>query len=434
VVRRSAGLALLRRNRDFRTLFTAQVISYCGDWFATVALLGLVLEITGSSVAAALVWVAQSLPAFLVTPLAGPCADRFDRRRIMVIASAIQTIAALAFLLVGSNTVWLAFLAQGAITALSAFFAPASQAAVPNLVGDEDLALATSMLAATWGAMLAIGAALGAGFTALFGRDAAFVADALSFVVAGGLIATITTPTKADRGTHHDRMKPIADTVAALRHAHQDRPLLYTLFAKGGYGLASGVVGLLAVLSVDRFASGDGGTGLLLAARGAGALMGPLIAARVAGVSISRILRACGIASLVFGVAYALVGLSTWLIVAALLVFVAHFGSGSLWTLSTVGLQVRTPDDLRGRILAADFAIVTLTSSVSVLAAGELARYVGLTPAFVALGAVSVVWGLVYLRLTQTVRQCEAVTLRSAPDVPARSSVRNQGPIEETGT
>ena len=112
-----------------------------------------------------MVFVAQSLPAFFVTPLAGTVADRFDRRKVLVIASSIQAVAALGFLLVGPGRVWMAFVAQGTIAALGAFFAPASNAALPNLVDKKDLPLATALMASTWGAMLAIGAALGAVFT-----------------------------------------------------------------------------------------------------------------------------------------------------------------------------------------------------------------------------------------------------------------------------
>ena len=77
--------SLLRRNPDYRRLFLAQVVSFAGDWFATVALVGLVIDRTGSDIAATLVWVAAMLPAFVVTPLAGPMADRYDRKRIMVV-------------------------------------------------------------------------------------------------------------------------------------------------------------------------------------------------------------------------------------------------------------------------------------------------------------------------------------------------------------
>src|SRR5437868_8876492 len=150
--------SLLRRNRDFRLVFIAQLVSFMGDWFASVALLGLVIDLTGSDLIASLVFVSQTLPSFLMTPLAGPAADRFDRRRLMVTVSVLQIGAALLFLLVGDGLVWLAFVAQGSISALGAFFQPASQAALPNLVEAADLPTATVVMSATWGAMLAVGA------------------------------------------------------------------------------------------------------------------------------------------------------------------------------------------------------------------------------------------------------------------------------------
>src|SRR5262245_16986206 len=129
---------MLRHNRDLRTLFIAQVVSYAGDWFAYVALLGLVDDLTDSSLLVALVFVAQVIPAFLLAPVAGAVADRFDRRKIIVTASAGQTVAALSLLAVGPGRVWLAFVAVAAVAALAAFVPPASQAAVPNLARDDE--------------------------------------------------------------------------------------------------------------------------------------------------------------------------------------------------------------------------------------------------------------------------------------------------------
>ena len=80
-------IGLLRRNGDFRAVFLAQIVSYCGDWFATVAMLGLVIDRTGSNLAGAAVLVVQSLPIFLLSPLAGPAADRIDRRLLMMVIS-----------------------------------------------------------------------------------------------------------------------------------------------------------------------------------------------------------------------------------------------------------------------------------------------------------------------------------------------------------
>src|SRR3990170_1799937 len=83
-------LLLLRRNRSFTRLYLAQLISFGGDWFATVALLGLALELTGSAALASLVLVLQSAPFFLASPFAGVPADRLDRRHLMVGADLLR--------------------------------------------------------------------------------------------------------------------------------------------------------------------------------------------------------------------------------------------------------------------------------------------------------------------------------------------------------
>ena len=125
-----------------------------GDWFCYVALIGLVNDLTGSSLLVALVFVSQALPGFLVAPIAGAAADRFDRRRIIVTVSCVQAVAAILLLGVGPGRVWLAFLAQATIAAFGAFVVPASQAAVPNLARDDDeLKKATALFGSTWGAM-----------------------------------------------------------------------------------------------------------------------------------------------------------------------------------------------------------------------------------------------------------------------------------------
>lgn len=107
-MRGTAPIALLRRNRDLRALFLAQVISFAGDWFAFVALVGLVLDLTGSDLAGSQVFVATILPTFLASSLVGPAVDRFDRRRLMVGVSIAQAALALLLLAVGPGRAWLA--------------------------------------------------------------------------------------------------------------------------------------------------------------------------------------------------------------------------------------------------------------------------------------------------------------------------------------
>lgn len=413
-------LSLLQRNRDFRLVFAAQVVSYTGDWFATVALLGLVLDLTDSGLAAALVFVSQMLPSFLMTPLAGPAADRFDRRRLMVGVSTFQIGAALLFLLVEQGTVWLAFVAQGAIAAGAAFFQPAVQAGLPNLVDPPDLPTATVMMSATWGAMLAIGAALGAGFTILFGRDASFVADAATFAIAAALLASVRRSLNGARSQRVERMRPIRDTLEGLRYARAHAHVLALLASKMGFGISAGVAGLLAVVATEAFDAGDTGTGLLLAARGVGVLVGPFLIRRFVTRSAGAVLLVCGLSALVFAAGYALVAVSATITVAAVGVLVAHLGGGGQWTASTYGLQTTTEDRFRGRMFSTDFALVTLTMSISFTLAGFASGSFGPRPVVGVLAALSAVWATVYLWATRRLRAGADVTAgradrRSAP-------------------
>ena len=95
--------ALLRSNADVRSLFIAQVVSYMGDWFAYVAFVGLVQGLVDSPLLVSLVYVAQALPAFLLSPVAGSAADRYNRRHIIQVVSALQILAAAGLLLVDSR-------------------------------------------------------------------------------------------------------------------------------------------------------------------------------------------------------------------------------------------------------------------------------------------------------------------------------------------
>ncbi len=414
--------SLLRRNSQFRRLFGAQLISYCGDWFATVAAIGLLLDTTGSDLLASLFWVAQSLPVFVMGPVAGTVADRYDRRRVLIAVSFAQSAMALTFLLAGAGLPWMVFVAQGGVTALGAFFGPASQAGVANLVEEEDLSTATALMASTWGAMLAVGAALGAGFTVLFGRNAAFVADAVSFAIAGSLLLSIRRPMQAAAvtGFVRERMRPLRDTLEALRHARSHPTILALLFSHVGFALGSGIVGMLAVLADQRFHAGDGGTGLLLAARGIGVLLGPLLIRRLVRRGIHGVLLACGFASIGYGFFYLGVAITPWFVVAFLGVLLAHLGGGAQWALTTYGLQLLTPDALRGRIFAADFSLVTLSMSVSLLLGGLLSGIVGPGVVIAIIATVSLLWGIGFLVVTRSLRaeaEAEAAEMQAATTV-----------------
>jgi MFS family permease len=372
-------LRVLLVNRDLRWLFGAQVVSYMGDWFAYVALAGRVHDLTDSDLLVSLLFVLESLPIFFMLPLAGPVVDRYDRRRVIILVSCGQALAALGMLAVRSEaTVPIGLLCVTAIAALAAFVAPAIQAAIPNLARNpEELNAAAALFGSTWGLMLAVGAAAGGAFAAAFGRDAAFVANAASFLLAAVFVALIAVPMQRSRTGVRQAVRPLADMAEATRVAQRDHVLLALISSKTTVAIGSGIVALLVVFADEELGGGDASRGLLLAARGVGAAIGPMIAARLVGDDLSRVLTVCGAAGLVFATGYLALSLTSALALGLLFVAVAHVGAGAQWTLSTYGLQIRAPDDVRGRILAGDFALVTLVLSISGLVAGIIAETTG---------------------------------------------------------
>ncbi|MFZ9540114.1 MAG: MFS transporter [Ilumatobacteraceae bacterium] len=400
-------LKMLRSNTDLRRMFVAQVISYMGDWFSFVALVGLIKDLTDSNFLVSMVMVSFSLPSFFASPIAGPMVDRFDRRRILMIVSGVQAAAALGLLLVGADTVWLAFVFQSTVSALAAVIGPASQAAIPNVVRDPDeLSRANALLGSTWGVMLAVGAAIGGLFAATFGRDAAFVANAVSFVLSGFFFARVRTPMQApsDPAKRRSRLRPIADMREALAHARRDPVLMALMLSKTTFAVGSGVVSQLAVLASDVFKGGDGYRGILIGARGLGAGIGPALAMKYTGRDLGRVLMVCGVSSLAFSLCY-LTG--AWMPVfglAAFFIVLAHLGGGAQWTLSTFGLQMRAPDEMRGRIIAGDFALVTLMMSVTSALAGLLSDAIGVRETITVFTGAAAVASFVYITATRHLR------------------------------
>ena len=402
---------LLRENRDIRLLFIAQVISYLGDWFTFVALAGLVEDATGSKFLVSLVMVAFSLPSFLASPIAGPTADRYDRKKVLVIVSCCQAVAAFGLITAGGSRIWMVFLFQSSISALAAFIRPASEAALPNLARNpEELAKANSLLGATWGIMLAVGAGLGGLFSQAFGRTAAFLADGISFLIAAALFAAIHTKMQEHR-THQPgdakrpRMRPLDDMKEALHLAREDKVILALVASKTTFAVGAGIVSQLAVLASDVFKSGDAGRGMLIGVRGIGSGLGPIIGARFVKGNLQKLLFTCGIAGLLFSVFYLGAAVSPNIAIAGICVALAHFGGGAQWTLSSYGLQMRSPDAVRGRVLAGDFAIVTLMLSLSSAASGLLADAVGVRVTIAVFAVTAAIASVSYLVLTKPIRE-----------------------------
>jgi MFS family permease len=384
-------------------VFGAQVVSYLGDWFAFVALAGLVEDVTDSRFLVSLVLVSMTIPGLFMSPIAGSFADRFDRRKILIVVSILQAFAALLLLLHSIAGIWITFVAQCLIAALASFVGPSSSASVPNLVdNDDDLRKTNALFGSTWGTMLAVGAALGGVFAAVFGRNAAFIANAVSFVVAALLFSGVKRPMQSERtqNSNKGRVRPIADMKEAINVAKKDPVILALLCSKMTFAVGAGIVSQLAVLASNVFNVGDSGRGLLIGVRGIGSGLGPILGARIAGRDMAKLLKVCGYAGLVFAVCYVGAALSPFIGMAAVFIALAHLSGGAQWTLSTLGLQMKAPDHVRGRVMAGDMAMVNTMIGFTSILAGLASQFIGVRPAIIIFAAAAAVASIVYLIAT----------------------------------
>lgn len=389
-------LRLLRENRDFRLLYLGTLISLGGDWFLTVALLDLVLQLTGSATLASAMLLCQTLPIFLFTPHAGHLIDKVDRRKLMVWVDVARAGACLLPLLARTPAMLpLAFLGVILISIGSAYFEPASQAALPNLVSQEELGPANVLMGSTWGTMLAVGAAMGGLVTMQFGRDASFVVDAFSFLLSAWLLWSIRARFEETRDEHHQHPPFLESIRETVRYARTHPRVLALLTCKGGYGTGAGVIAMLSVFGKEVFRAGAFGIGLLFAARGLGALIGPFLVRGAFARDESRY-RALIVCLFLFGAGYSALAFSKSLAVGALAIFFAHLGGGVVWQVSTYGLQRETPDTIRGRVFSVDYGFVTLTMAISSLASGVASDRFGPYAATVGVASMCLVFAIIW--------------------------------------
>jgi MFS family permease len=402
-------LDLLRREGDFRRLYLAQLIASGGDWFAVIPLLILLPDLTGTGLWGAMVLAADTAVFAVVSPYAGTVVDRLDRRRVLVLANAAAGLAALLLVLVRTDaTAWIALVGIGLVAAAKAFTQPAAAAALPNLVGAEDLPAASVLNGASWGTMLAVGAALGGLVAGTLGTTACFVIDAVLLLGAAGLVARTTRPF-SDPTAEPRARRPVRDDVGeALSYARRDRRVLALITCKSGPAFGNGALSLFPLYGAAAFGLGPLGIGLMYSARGVGALLGPLLLRRRA-TDPGRLYGLLAGSMSVFGVGYLALAVTPWFWLVLVLLTAAHAGGGANWILSTYGLQATVPDALRGRVFSADYALATVVIAVSQIGFGLLSDAVPARDLLAAGGGLVLLYAGGWWLSTRTLRSPDIV-------------------------
>jgi len=366
------------RHRDFALYAGANFLWTIALQVQATALAWQIYEITHDPLQLGFVGLMEFLPAALLALPAGHKADRFDRRKLMVGADLLRAVLALGFILIRQpDQVWMIYIITALLRGVTAFFQPAQKASIPNLVARADLLTANVLVEVTWGAMLALGAAAGGLVSAWLGRDTAFVVNSLSFLTSALLILSIRGRFAEAHGGPARQAAGWSDMWAGLDYARRHLAVGAFLLVKMGWGLGAGTILLLSIFPVQLFGLGDAGIGWLYAARGAGVLLGPWLAGRWVGPSLTRMRWSVTVGYILNGLGYIAFSQARQLPLAALFVLLAHIGSGATWTLSSTMLQQIVPDRLRGRVFSLDNALVTLAMAGSTWVAGWAIPIIG---------------------------------------------------------
>jgi MFS family permease len=338
-------LSLTRRNPEFRRLFLAHTVSRSGDAFNTVALVVLVFELTGSGRGVAAVAMFEVLPVLLIGPIAGFAADKVSRRHLMVGADLVRAGAAAALLLAAASLPAV-FAVALVLSAAAVVFNPAASSLVADVVDSNDLITANSAL---WSAAVVaqvIFAPLAGVVIAASDVRTAFAINSATFVVSAALLIGLRSGRAPATIEALGWSGALGGVRVVRRHPLLRRLLIVQVLAALSAGATSG---LLVVLAQQRLGVGPGGFGLLLAAIGVGAAMGPVLLRRFIKVGDRRWLF--GPYLLRGGVDVALATVTSPAIAgSALVVYGVSTSTGMVAYQSTV--QGAVPAEIRGRSLA----------------------------------------------------------------------------------
>ncbi|HXG94782.1 MAG TPA: MFS transporter [Blastocatellia bacterium] len=439
---------LIKGNRNFRRLWTGQVISELGTWFSFIAELGLIRMFSGSPLATTALLVARLLPFLMVAPFAGVFVDRLSRKRIMIATDIIRAAVALLYLAAAAaGSVWAVCLCSALMSSLAVFFEAAKNAAMPNLVAPRELLTANILMYSTRFLQFTLGAALGGVTAARFGYNIAFVVDSASFVASALYVALIPAATmkrqaKAQSSTvaaaassaselQVDKETSLVDVLAAEEvcgatvHASEQvvqSPARFTSdlreglhyiwttpFVRGvilvniGWAMGGGMHSVLFdQIGGHLFAQGERGdwsVAMLFTASGVGLFIGMAMARRIGGW-MSKERRAShfvGWSLIAHGLIFSAGGLMPSLALVALcigmsrLVIAAEFGVQETMVMRVI------PDEYRGRVFTTDRALELGMMTISMIIGGWMLKAMSPLTVMIVSGLLSAIPGIAWL-------------------------------------
>ena len=408
----------------FRWYWVGQLLSGIGTWSQSIALAWLVLDLTHSPVDLGTITMLQFLPILAFSLLGGVVADRFARRQLLIVTQIALTMEAVILgVLVSTHvvTLWEVALIAVAVGTTNALNNPVQQAFVPELVGRELVADAVALNSVQFNAARMLGGAVGGVVIAEWGIGAALFLNAASFVPIVVVLVLIRPVDQLERQAQRH--------VSALLELRQGLSYALATTSVRRVVILFAVIGLfgfnwqVAVPLVARFVLHRrvAGFGDLMAALGAGSLIGALVMVRDQRASELRLI----VGGMALGLSLMALGLSRSYPVSLVVLAVAGTGGVIASITANTRLQLLTPNHLRGRVMGIYVLLMGGTTPIGSFLLGEVAGHYGTGAAIVTFGVITAGGvGLISAR-----RRRGAADLESVPGAATRR-IRDDNALE----
>ena len=391
--RRKTRLPVMFRamqHRNFQLFFSGQLISLIGTWMQNIAQAWLVYRLTQSSWLLGVVGFLGQIPVFLLAPVGGTVADRWNRQRVVIGTQTASLILAfiLAWLTLANIVrVWEIMLLAALLGAVNAFDIPARQAFLVDMVGKEDLMNAIALNSSMFNGARVIGPAIAGILVASIGEGWCFFANGVSYiaVIAGLFLMRLKIHEKKSESS------PIDHIVEGFKFVHRTRPIWALLLLLGVVSLVATPYSVLMPIFADRILHGGArALGVLMGAAGVGALMGALTLAMKRG--LRGLSRWVAVSCAGFGVSLICFSFSTNYLLSILLLVPVGFAVMLQMASSNTLIQSMVPDEFRGRTMAVYSMMFMGMAPLGSLFAGGLAAKIG-APWTLAIGGLGAIIG-----------------------------------------
>src|SRR6202522_3412678 len=382
------------RHRNFQLFFGGQLISLIGTWMQTIAQAWLVYRITGSSLLLGVVGFAGQIPIFILSPLGGLAADRWNRQKIVIgtqVASMLLAFVLAALTLLHIVKTWEIITLAALLGAVNAFDIPGRQSFLIEMVSRDDLMNAIALNSSMFNGARVIGPAIAGILVSRIGEGWCFFANGASYiaVIAALLMMKLPPYRPVPAGT-----SPFEHIAEGFRYIQRTAPILALITLIGIVSLVAVPYSVLMPIFADQILHrGAHGLGILMGSAGVGALLGALTLASRRGVK--GLGTVVGFAAMAFGVSLILFAFSKIFWLSVVLLVPVGYGVMLQMSSSNTLIQAMVPDELRGRAMAMYPMMFMGMAPIGSLLSGLFADWIG-APLTVAIGGVGAVAGAIY--------------------------------------